>query len=92
MGANGGPYSHKEGQQRQPVVLVEIFQVAVKGEVGLRMQPSVPQVHQQERQVVEDVGGREVVVEFQAIEQGRFAFDQADVAQVEVPVPVAYLS
>jgi hypothetical protein len=77
---DGGPHSHEEGQQRQSVRFVEIVQVAVEGEVGMRVQPSVPQVHQQERQVVEDVRRREVVAEFQAVEQGRLAFDQADVA------------
>ena len=52
-------------------------------------QSQPPQIHQQERQVVENVDRGDVVVELNRIEQGRLAVKQHDVAEVKVAVAVA---
>ena len=52
----------------------------------------MPQVHQQESKVVKNIDGRERFVELKAIEQGRHAIDQADVAQDEIAVAAPDLS
>ena len=52
----------------------------------------MPQVHEQEGEVVEHVDRRHGVVEFQAVERRRTALEQADVAQMQVAVAVAHLA
>jgi hypothetical protein len=90
--ADGGTDCHKERKQRQPIRLVAFVKVAVVDEVGELALISMPQVHQQESKVVKDVDGRERFVELKAIEQGRHAIDQADVAQNEIAMASPDLS
>jgi hypothetical protein len=40
------------------------------------------EIHQQKREVIEDVDTSELVREFEAIEQSRPTFEQADIAEV----------
>jgi hypothetical protein len=42
------------------------------------------QIHQQEREIVEDVDAGEGIIEFDGIEQHRFAVEKADVVQVQI--------
>src|SRR5690606_22119917 len=66
--AYGGTQRHKEGQQRQAVGLVAFVQIAVHDPIGLRAQTGVPQVHEQESEVVKNVDAADGFVEFDAVE------------------------
>lgn len=90
MCADGGTDAHKEGDQRQPVRLVALVKVAVVDEVRELALISVPQIHQQE--VVKNIDGCERFVELKAVEQGRHAVEQADVAQNEIAMAAPDLS
>ena len=46
------------------------------------------EVHEQERYIVKDVDGGEGIVEFDGVEKGRPAFDDANIAQMQVAVTV----
>jgi hypothetical protein len=48
-----------------------------------------PEIHEKERQVVEDVGASDLIVELDAVEQRRAAIEQDDVAKVKVAVALA---
>ena len=50
------------------------------------------QIHQQKGEIVQNVDAGESVREFEAIEQGWLAVDQADVAQMQIAVAAADLS
>src|SRR5207302_3320529 len=54
--------------------------------------PAMLKIHQQEREIVEDVDRGDVVREFDAVEQQRLPLDETDVAQVQVAVHSAYLA
>ena len=53
---------------------------------GVALEPPLPQVHQQEGEVVEDVDAGDLVVELDRVEQRRLPRPQHDVAQMEVAV------
>ena len=92
MRAHGGPNGHQERDQRQAVLLVARVEIAVEDQVGIGARSAVPQVHQQEADVVEDVGRRHALVELEAVEQRRLAVDEADVAKMQVAMAAAHLS
>ncbi len=50
------------------------------------------QIHQQKREVVENIDVGEGLVELQAIEQGRLPIEQTDVAEVQIAVAMAHLA
>ena len=50
------------------------------------------EIHQQKGEVVKDVDGSELVGKFEAIEQGRPAFEQADIAKMQVAVAPPHFS
>ena len=52
----------------------------------------MPQVHQHEGEVVEDIGSRHRLVELEAVEERRHAIDHDDVAQVKVAVTAAHVA
>ena len=54
--------------------------------------PRCQKVHQQERDVVQNVGGGETLVELKGIEEGRHAVDQAHVAQMQVAVAAPHVA
>ena len=49
-------------------------------------QAAPPQVHEQEREVVEDVDARDFIVELDRVEKRRLAVDEHDVTQVKIAV------
>jgi hypothetical protein len=53
-------------------------------------QSTPPQIHQQERQIVQNVDAGDLVVEFNPVEQRRTSIEQNDVSKVEIPVTVAH--
>lgn len=46
----------------------------------------MPKIHEQKREIVERIDSRNLVVELNAVEQPRFALQQADIAQMQVTV------
>jgi hypothetical protein len=50
------------------------------------------QIHQQKRQIVEDVDAREAFVELQAIEKGRPAVDEANIPEMQIAMAMAHLA
>src|ERR1019366_7092298 len=58
-------------------------------DVGEAIQATRSQVHEQKREVIEDVCRGERGVEFQGVEGGDPSVEDADVAQVEVAVAAA---
>ena len=55
-------------------------------------QAATPEIHQEKREVVENVGAGDLVVELDAIEERRPAIEQHDVAQVQVAVALPHES
>src|SRR5574340_1502982 len=53
-------------------------------------QAAAPEIHEQERHVVQHVRAGDPIVEFDAVEQRRPALEQYDVAQVQVAVALPY--
>ena len=58
--------------------------IAVEDQVRLRRKTLLPQVHQQEGEIVEDVDGGDQLVELDGVERGRHAIEERDVAEMEV--------
>src|SRR5215208_4435380 len=56
----------------------------------MRLEPALPQIHQQEGQVVEDVDTGQIVVELDGIKQRGAAIKQHDVAKMQVAVALAH--
>ena len=50
------------------------------------------EIHQQKGEVIKDVDRSELVGEFEAIEQGRLALEQADIAEMQVAVAAPHFS
>jgi len=50
------------------------------------------EIHQQKREIIEDVDRSKLVREFEAIEQSWPAFEQADIAEVQVAMAAPHFS
>ena len=90
LGANSRPAGKKQRQQRHAVEVCGLGQVAVPHDVGMARQPSPPEIHQEKREIVQDVGAGNLVVELDPVEQRRSPVQQHDVAQMEVAVALAH--
>lgn len=84
MRPNRRAHGKKQRQQRQTPDLVGNVEIAVDKQVRERTHIPVPQIHQQESEVVENVGGGHLLIEFEAVEQHRLAVDLHDVAQMQI--------
>ena len=80
----------EQGKQPQSVELPFGLDVALEDGVGVRVQPAVEQVHQQEGQIVPDVDAGDSIVELDSVEQHRPSVQPHDVAKVEIAVAAAY--
>ena len=96
--ANSGPERQEQRQQREAVEAIETVDVgwiAETGKVsvlhvaGRRALAAVAQIHHQEREIVEDVDGRNRLVELDGIEQARLALPQHHVGEMQVAVDAA---
>ena len=85
-GANRRAQGHEEGQQHETVFVAGTIEIAVDDMVGLPHEPAMPQIHQQEGEIVECVDLGEIGVEFDTVEDLRMAVEQADIAQMQIPV------
>ena len=72
-------HARNSGRRRKPSTSPVSADVRVQHGVRMMTQIPPPQVHQQEREIVEHVGARNLVVEFDAVEQRRISVDQHDV-------------
>ena len=79
-------HDRNNGRSGMPPRSPRVGQVAVPDGVGMSRKLAPPQIHQQERQVVEHVDAGNLVVELDRVEQRRAAVEQDDVAQVEIAV------
>lgn len=50
------------------------------------------EIHQQKSEVVKGVDDRQIVIEFDGIDQGGRSVEQANIAQMEIAVTVAHIS
>src|SRR6516162_11412904 len=82
----------KKRHRRKPVVLAGQIEIAVQNEVGKIREPAMLEIHQQKGEIIKHVDRSELVREFEAIEQGRPAVEQADVAEMEVTVAAPHFS
>ena len=84
----------KNGKRReaQEIAAVAAVEIGVEHGVGMRPEPALAEIHQEEREIVEDVDGGETVVELDRIEQHGPAVDLDDVAQVKIAVAVAHIA
>src|ERR1700739_3389085 len=55
-------------------------------------QPAMLKIHQQKCEVIEHVDAGEVFGELEAVEQGRLAVEEANVAKVQIAVTMAHLA
>ncbi len=56
------------------------------------LQPAMPEVHDQEGEIVENVDGRDAVVEIDAVEEARLAVEKAEIAQMQIAMAEADLA
>ncbi len=58
--------------------------VGIEQEVGMRLKVPVPQIHQQECKVIQDVDRRQILIEFDGVKKCRYAIDHYDIAQMKI--------
>ena len=88
--ANSRTAGQKQRQQRHAVEVCGLGEVTVPHGVGVARQLSPPEIHQEKRQIVQDVRAGNLVVELDPVEQRRTPVQQNDVAQVEVTVTLTH--
>ncbi|MCU0969268.1 MAG: hypothetical protein MUF03_10710 [Rubrivivax sp.] len=89
LGPHQRAVDREEAQQRQPGVVADPLGPAACESPGQRRQPVAPQVHEGEADVGDQVAVAQRGVELERIEEGRYAVDDDDVAQVQVAVALA---
>src|SRR4029077_8611125 len=82
MSADRRPQRQEKRHRRQPVILLAAVEVAVEHAIGEMPEPAMFQIHQQKREVVENVDAGEGLVELEAIEKGGLPIEQTDIAEV----------
>src|SRR5690606_17174476 len=79
MGSDRSANGHEEGKKDKAVVVVGCIQIAVRYEIGEAFEPAVPQVHEQEGEIIKHVHRGDGIVELDAVEKPRPAVEQTDV-------------
>ena len=77
MGTDRGTNCHEERDETEPIGFVSFVEVPVQQDVRRFLLVAVPQIHQQESQIVQHVDGGEALIELNTVEQGRKAMPQA---------------
>ncbi len=91
----GADRSAHRQEKRHRGQRIEVFgtpgfdKVAVEHDIRRYRQPALQQIHQQERQIVEDVARSNHVTEFNGVEQHRLAVDQCNVAEMKIAMDAA---
>ena len=86
-GADRCAHRQEERQRRQCLEVLDpprLRQVAVEHYIGGMCESALQKVHQQKREVVKDIAGRDNVAEFDGVKQNRLAVDQRDIAEMKV--------
>ena len=86
LGANGRPAGQEQRHESDAVDVCGFGEVAVPHDVGMTRQSPPPEIHQQKREIVQDIRTGDLVVELDAIEQRWCCVQQHDVAQMEIAV------
>src|SRR5215813_7235068 len=71
MRADRRSQRQKQRHRRKPIIFLGAVEIAVEHTIGEMPEPAMFQIHNQERQIVQDVDAGESLVEFEAIEQRR---------------------
>ena len=80
LGANRCPAGQEQRQERDTVEVCRLGQVTVPHRVGMLWQFSPPEIHQEKREIVQNVRAGNLIVELDAVEQRRSSVQQHDVA------------
>ena len=89
VGPDRSSNGHEEWKQLISPVGTRCIEIPVGNEVGVVSKSQVPQVHQKEGEIIEHVDCGDLIIEIDAVEQGRPAFEHADVAQMQIAVAEA---
>ena len=89
---NRGANSHEERQEHEAVFIVGLVEVAIGDKIGEVGKTAMPQIHQQESEIIEHVDSGDLVIELDAVEQSRLTVQHADVAQVQIAMAAAHLA
>ncbi|OIQ63851.1 hypothetical protein GALL_546050 [mine drainage metagenome] len=84
------PLRQIDWKSSQGIDVAGACHVAVHRPVGRCTAGPAVEVHQQKRQVVSYVDGRQLFVELQRVERHRAALPQADVSQMQVAMAAAH--
>ncbi len=89
MGAHGRAQRREERQERKALLLARRIAIAVGDEVRVILQATMPEIHDEKGEIVENVDGRDAVVEIDAVEETRLAVEKAEIAQMQIAVAEA---
>jgi len=92
MGANGGTQGQEQRYQPQAPIVRGVAQIATHHRVGEVAPIAMYKVHEQKGEVVQPVDDGDVIVEFDRVEQRRYALNTADVAQVQVAMQAPHMT
>jgi hypothetical protein len=91
-GADGCSHGDEQRHQFQSGIIAGDIEVAAEKCVGVVAEVEIQKVHHREGEIVEDVGGGNLVTEFDGVEGGGVTFEKADVAKVQIAMTAADIS
>ena len=89
MGPDRGPTRQEERERPQPEIAGPL-EIPVEQRIPKRVETVPVEVHQEKGEIEVDVDAAEVLVEFDGVEQQRYAVDDADIVQMEIAVTPAH--
>jgi hypothetical protein len=84
MRTHRGPHGHEQRKRGEALEIGCEVLVAVEHDVGEIVRAAINQVHQQKRQIVEDVDAGERIAELNAIERRWATVEETHIPQMEV--------
>ena len=90
LGAHQGAINLVIRQQRQGRVIARLFQVTVEKTVSVVAPATLLQIHHHERDLADHVDPAQTWTEFDAVENHRLAFDEHDIAQMQVAMTLTH--
>ena len=76
----------RKGGQAADLLFTAGPEIPVKHEIGFVLQTTFPKIHQQEGEIVENISGRDRIIELHGVEQRRLTLEKHDIAEMQVPV------
>jgi len=95
LGTDRRPDAEEDGQQRQaPHVIRSRLLPKIAVETGIRglLETALPQIHDQEGEIVEHVASGHGLVELERVEQNGLAVDDRDISQMQIAVAAPHKS